>query len=455
MDWFQTIAAEVVAGRLRLILKGELRQREVQDPIIFQGVAHIDQDAQGGLALRFVCESASDSFDPEVGLPKPRKGKITAEHFHFDLSGTDSEAQLWTAERILLCLDRPSEKLGFPTKPDGFDVALGQIPEIVTEHPCEMKDGNRSEMTWVVPGKLPSPCPGVGLPWKIQVDECSGSVVYDNEQNTVIGFDAPSDQIEVMSSRFHRALSMLSSRHLQPRCLCKRSGGVEAVHILSRKRHVESQALLWIPTRHWDGWNLFIEKWLSANQTCHSAKAKSDGRPIQDVIYHFWYRFYRAYSVDIENGAQVLTSSIEGMAKRYFAVPPAQLVTEREQEFASAKEFLKRADRKKFGRAVDMLTAAIKNEADNKRPAVEFLLDALVNDRRITGVMVKSWNNIRHKAAHGDHLITTSADIERFDPDFFQCFEAFKRLCMFAIDYDGPAQDFSVEGWPVLRNAPR
>lgn len=455
MDWFQTIAAEVDAGQFRRSLRGELRQREVLDPIVFQGVAHIDQDAQGGLAVKFVCESASGPFDVDQGLVDPLQGKAIAEHFHFDLEGIDGDGRTWTAKRVQMRLARPSKKWGPLSKPDGLDVALGKIPELATEHPCEIEEGNRSEVTWVVPGKVPSPCRGVRFPWKSHAGECSWSVVYDNQDNTIIWFDAPLERFEVTSRHFYRALSILSSRYLQPRCSSKRTGGIEVVCVFSRKKHVEAKAFLWVPIHPSKGWTLFVEKWLSANRSCHPAKAQSDDRLIQDVIYHFWHRFYKAYSFDIENGAQVLTSSIEGMAKRYFADPPAQFVTEREREFTFTKQFLEQADRKRHARTISVLVSIIKNEEDNKRPDIDFLLATLCRTKHITESMVEAWGRIRHRAAHGDHMVRSSEDMESFEQDFFQCFEAFKRLCMFAIDYDGPAQDFSVEDWPVLRNTIR
>lgn len=451
MDWFQTIAAEVDARRLRLILKGELRQREVEDPIVFQGVAHIDQDVDGALALHFVCESVTGPFDAEEGLADAPQGKITAEHFYFDLTGIDGEARLWIAERIHLRLDRPSESWGFSTKPDGFDVALGQIPELVTKHATVSNNNERSHETWIVQGQVPSPRQVFPKSWTHQEENgVSWSIDHDKQGNTEISFHGSADGFDVASRHFFRGLSILSSRHLQPKCAATIVNGVERISIFSRRKEVPPPAILWIPPQFKSGWKLFLVAWLAADRPGDSRKMEADDRVIQDVIYHYWYRSYRAYAVDIENGAQVLTSSIEGMTKRYFAEVPDERFTERMKALGRSKETLQKLDRKEHRQAVDILTGKI-DEQRRKNPDIIILLDTLVGNKYATIQMKAAWKNIRNNAAHGDHLVTGSDDIARFEPDFFQCFEMFKRLCVIAIGYDGPVQDFSVEGWPVIR----
>lgn len=454
MEMFQAIAAELEEARFRLLLKGSLRQREVPEAIVFQGVAHIDQDAQGGLALRFVCESASDSFDQEEGLPEPPQGVSTAESFYFDLSGMDGDGTTWKAERILVRLDRPSKDWGFPTRPEAFDVALGQIPELVTSRPIVTNDSQRSHVAWVLPGLIASPRQSMPKTWTHDADGLSWSVDQDKQGNTEVRFHSQTDGFETATRHFFRALSVLTSEHLQPRCSATIVGDVESVSIFSRKQEVSPQPILWIPMRFMSGWELFLVTWMGASRDADARKMELDGRAIQDVIYHFWYRFYRAYAVDMENGAQVLTSSIEGMAKRYFSNVPISLLTEREQEFTVTMVTLEQADRKKHTRTINILKGKIDNEG-RKRPDIDLLLDSLCHTKHVTEAMVEAWGNLRNDAAHGDHLVKSSDDIQKFERDFFQCFEAFKRLCMFAINYDGPAQDFSVEGWPVLRNTTR
>ncbi len=455
MDRFQNIAADVDAGQFRLLLKGELRQCAVEDPIVFQGVAHIDQNAQGCLALRFVCESASGPFDADEGLPDPPQGKNTPEPFYFDLSGIDGDARLWTAERILVRLDRPSKEWGPLSKPDGFDVALGQIPELATQHPTGIDESVRSHVAWIIKGELQSPRQWQPKVW-MHEDKVgpAWSIEHDKQGNTEIRFHAAADAFDEMSRHFRRALSLLAGQDLHPLCSATIIDGVERFSITPGQKRFEAKSILWIPPKFKEGWDSFLVKWLDANRAADSQKEVLDGRAVQDVIYHFWYRLYRAYAVDIENGAQVLTSSIEGIVKRYFSIVPAPLLTEREQEFTVTKEALEQLDRKKHARTINILKGKIDNEG-RKRPDIDLLLAGLCYTKHITESMVYAWGNLRNDAAHGDHLVKSSDDIEKFERDFFQCFEAFKRLCMFAIDYDGPAQDFSVEGWPVLRNAPR
>lgn len=455
MEMFQAIAAELEEARFRLLLKGSLRQRESQDPIIFKGIAHIDQDVQGGLALRFVCESASDSFDQEEGLPDLPQGKAVAEHFHFDLEGVGSDARLWTAERILVRLDRPSKEWGPLSKPDGFDVALGQIPELATQHPTGIDESDRSHVAWIIKGELQCPRQWQPKAWTHQDREGPAwSIDHTKQGNTEIRFHAAADAFDETTRHFRRALSLLAGQDLHPLCSATIIDGVERFSVTPGQRRFEPKSILWIPPKFKDGWDLFLVKWLDANRAADSQKEMLDGRAIQDVIYHFWYRFYRAYAVDMENGAQVLTSSIEGMAKRYFSNVPIPLLTEREQEFTVTVEILEQLDRKKHARTINILKGKIDNEG-RKRPDIDLLLDGLCHSKRITEPMVEAWGNLRNDAAHGDHLVRSSDDIQQFEQDFFQCFELFKRLCMFAIGYDGPAQDFSVEGWPVLRNTTR
>lgn len=458
MDWFQSIAADVDAGQFRLILRGELRQCEVEDPIVFQGVAHIDQDNHGALALHFVCESVTGPFDAEEGLADAPQGKVTAEHFYFDLTGIDGEARLWIAERIHLRLDRPSESWGFSTKPDGFDVALGQIPELVTKHATVSNNNERSHETWIVQGQVPSPRQVFPKSWTHQEENgVSWSIDHDKQGNTEISFHGSADGFDVASRHFFRGLSILSSRHLQPKCAATIVNGVERISIFSRRKEVPPPAILWIPPQFKSGWKLFLVAWLAADRTCNSRKMEADDRVIQDVIYHYWYRFYRAYAVDMENGAQVLTSSIEGMAKRYFSNVPASFVTEREQELSLTKTLLEQLDRKKHARSINILQGKIDYERRKiyndvrKKQDIDRLLDSLCHTKHVTESMVEAWGTIRNDAAHGDHLVTGGDAIAHFEPGFFQCFEMFKRLCVIAIGYDGPAQDFSVERWPVLR----
>ncbi|MHC9013831.1 hypothetical protein [Stenotrophomonas maltophilia] len=455
MDRFQTIAADVDAGQFRLLLKGELRQCAVEDPIVFQGVAHIDQNAQGGLALRFVCEAVTGPFDADDGLPEPPQGKAIAEHFHFDLSGINSDARLWTAERILVRLDRPSKDWGPLSKPDGFDVALGQIPKLATQHSTDIDETNRSHVAWIIKGELQSPRQWQPKAWTHEDREGPAwSIDHTKQGNTEIRFHAAADGFEAATRHFFRALSILTAQPLQHVCSATIIDGVERFSITPQRRHHEPKAILWIPPKFADGWDTLLVKWLESNRLADPQKEKSDGRAVQDVIYHYWYRLYKAYAVDIENGAQVVTSSIEGMAKRYFSHVAAALLTEREQEFTATQAALEQLDRKKHARTINILKGKIDNERRN-RPDVGLLLDGLCHTKHITEQMVAAWGNLRNDAAHGDHLVKGSDDIQQFERDFFQCFELFKRLCLFAIGYDGPAQDFSVEGWPVLRNTIR
>lgn len=462
MDWFQSIAADVDAGQFRLILRGELRQCEVEDPIVFQGVAHIDQNAQGGLALRFVCESASGPFDVDAGLSDPPQGKAIAEHFHFDLEGIASDARKWTAKRIQVRLDRRLKGWGPLSKPDGFDVALGEIPELTTQHSTTIDESARSHVAWIIKGELRSPRQWQPKAWVHEDREgVAWSIDHNRQGNTEVRFHAAADGFDSTSRYFFRAVSLLVGEPLQPICSATIIDGVERFSITSLRRQGQPQSILWIPPKFKSGWELFLIAWMAAESPGDSRKMEADGRVIQDVIYHYWYRLHKAYAVDIENGAQVLTSSIEGMAKRYFSNVPAPFVTEREQEFRLTRAALEQLDRKKHARTINILRGKIDEEERKiyqdvqKRPDIDLLLDSLCHTKHITGQMVKAWGNLRNDAAHGDHLVKGSDDIQKFERDFFQCFEAFKRLCMFAIDYDGPAQDFSVEGWPVLRNTAR
>lgn len=455
MDRFQTIAADVDAGQFLLLLKGELRQCAVQDPIVFQGVAHIDQNAQGCLALRFVCEAVTGPFDADEGLPDPPQGKNTPAPFYFDLSGIDGDARLWTAERILVRLDRPSKEWGPLSKPDGFDVALGQIPELATQHPTSIDESSRSHVAWIIKGELRSPRQWQPKGWVHEDREgVAWSIDHNRQGNTEVRLHAAADGFDSTSRYFFRAVSLLVGEPLQPICSATIIDGVECFSITGPKRQVQPQSILWIPPKFKSGWELFLIAWMAADSPGDSRKMESDGRVVQDVIYHYWYRLHRAYAVDMENGAQVVTSSIEGMAKRYFSNVPASLLTEREQEFTVTLENLEQADRKKHARTINILKGKIDTEG-RKRPDVDLLLAGLCHTKHITESMVEAWGNLRNDAAHGDHLVKSSDDIQKFERDFFQCFELFKRLCMFAINYDGPAQDFSVEGWPVLRNTIR
>lgn len=455
MDRFQTIAADVDAGQFRLLLKGEVRQCAVEDPIIFQGVAHIDQNAQGCLALRFVCEAVTGPFDAEEGLPEPPQGKNTPEPFYFDLSGIDTDARLWTAARILVRLDRPLQGWGRFSKPDGFDVALGQIPELATQHPTGIDESDRSHVAWIIKGELRSPRQCQPRAWLHEDRQgAAWSIDHNKQGNTDIRFHAAADAFDVTTRHFRRALSLLAGQDFHPVCSATIIDGLERFSITPGQKAFEPKSILWIPPKFGDGWDTLLVKWLYASREADSQKEKSDGRSVQDVIYHYWYRLHQAYGVDIENGAQVLTSSIEGMTKRYFSNVPAALLTEREQEFTVTRVTLEQLDKKKHARTLNILKGKIDQES-RKRPDVDLLLDGLRHTNHITEQMVEAWANLRNDAAHGDHLVKSSDDIQQFEEDFFQCFELFKRLCLFAIDYDGPAQDFSVEGWPVLRNIAR
>ncbi len=450
MLMFDKIINEVMDGKFQLIAKGTLTQRAVSDPIVFTGNAVISQGHDGNLRLQFICEGFTGPFDPKAGLPEPEQGKTIEESFHFDLSATDKEEDEWTAQHLRLDLDRPCALPGLSAVPPGFDILTGYVQELSLRVPKENSKPERHHIEWVVPGTFQFPLRGFPKPWKHETSAFAWSVEGNDPRFTRIQFHGAATDFRKQSRDFLRGLSMLCSQHLTPKCVADIDESAWTLKIRSMKRPFETDPLMWIHPNYKSGWESFLEKWLLAERSVNASRHEKEHRPVQDVIYQYWYRVHRGHTVDFENGAHVLSSTIEGMVKKYFEGAEPDIESDKAKSLRATIEHLEAQDKKLHGVALSFLTRKL-DMTRRKDESFEGKFDALIVRGIATDEMKAAWDAVRNDAAHGDHLIKSADDIDGLVTHFYPSFELFKRLVMVTIGCHGPATDLSAPGWPTLR----
>ncbi|MDX3934359.1 hypothetical protein [Stenotrophomonas sp.] len=446
---FEKVINEVMDGKFQLIAKGTLTQRAVLDPVVLTGTAVIDLGDDSNLRLQFICEGFTGPFDPKAGLPEPEQGKTIEESFHFDLSAIDKEGGEWTAQHLRLDLDRPYALPGLSTVPSGFDTLTGGIQELALQVSAESSKPERHHIEWIVPGTFQFPLRGFPKPWTHEASAFAWSVNGIDPRFTRVQFHGAASDFPKQSRDFLRGLSMLCSQHLMPKCITDIDANAWTLKIRSMKRQFESDPLLWIHPNYKEGWESFLEKWVLAEKSVKASRHEKEDRSVQDVIYQYWYRVHRGHTVDFENGAQVLSSTIEGMVKKYFDGAEPNTESDKAKSLRATIEHLQGQDKILHAPALSLLTSKL-DMTRRKDESFEGKFDALIVRGIATDEMKTAWDAVRNDAAHGDHLIKNTDDIEGLVDHFYPSFELFKRLVMVTIGYHGPATDLSAPGWPTL-----
>ncbi|MFE6014871.1 hypothetical protein, partial [Bacillus thuringiensis] len=141
---------------------------------------------------------------------------------------------------------------------------------------------------------------------------------------------------------------------------------------------------------------------------------------------------------------------IEGMVKKYFDGAEPSTESDKAKSLRGTIEHLQAQDRILHAPALSLLTSKL-DMTRRKDESFDGKFDALIVRGIATDEMKTAWHAVRNDAAHGDHLIKNSDDIEGLVDHFYPSFELFKRLVMVTIGYHGPATDLSAPGWPTLR----
>lgn len=430
---FERIRDELQAGEFHLELTDcTVTQCVNENPIIFKGVGFITQAKDCPLNFVLVCQSFEGPYDRYDSLSNAHvSGRLIADHAQYTISGVDHAGNQWRAEHQLI---NRSHAHGLQ-----ISSTLSEIEGVTAAH---RNPNDREYCGWYFANDLKIPFRPKQTTITSDFDDWGWRGIKDHHDNVEIRFNAPTLNFEERSEFLLRGVSLLAGQSLTPLCTWHIKGESETVRVISRGVQHQKSGLLPLVPREWPRlphWNAFLDLWINAK---HATVA----RPVQEIIYHYYHRILKAYQDDMENCVQVMASSIEGIIVTLY-----KNEDDVDKDFVAILEDAVRVISDSGiavdSRALGVLQGAIKN---NNIPKMKVAFRRLVDSGVLTKDMLKAWDSIRNKTAHGDLLPFTDDATQRHLDGFFTCYEAFKRIIFDQIGYKGTHIDYSTAGWPVI-----
>jgi hypothetical protein len=161
-----------------------------------------------------------------------------------------------------------------------------------------------------------------------------------------------------------------------------------------------------------------------------------------ECLAGYWYRVLLSASIDFENRALILTVSIEGVLKHYYA---ERLKPDEDFLRQIAEAVLMVTDICIGVRAKKLLLSTLSNSKDTPKNGLHNLCkNCLISEK-----MISSWTKLRNKSTHPKKLIFEVKKIQPFADDFYTCLELFYRLVFIKIGYTGDVIRYGTRGWPT------
>lgn len=430
---FEKIRDQLVASDFRVeLFNCKATQCVSLNPMIHEGIGVVTQGKDGTLEFALLCQKIDARFDSFVELfDNLEPGKMVEDKSRYTITGHDSLGIRWRSERQMLSVDQ------------GQELRLtSDLTHLVAAQASPRGDRAKEYRGWYFRGDMKLPIQPKSKVWEHEVGPTSWKGLVDTHGNTELSFHALEEGSHEKAEDFLRGIAILCGRPLSAMCRYHFFGDRQTVEIYGRRRGPNRNVMVpFVPRapHHARSWNQFLEAWLAADQ-------QVGGRRVQTFIFHHFARVCFAYQEGIENGAQVLSSSIEGMLAGLFLSDD-----DKDLEFVRiVDETLTTASASGFvldGRVVDLLE---KNRANASRPGIKSVFHRLIHRGILDKKLFEAWNKIRHKAAHGELLGTSDSDHQKIFDRFFACVETFKRLTFEVIGYDGTTNDYHLPHWPQI-----
>lgn len=434
----ESTLAEIVAGRFAIdLFNVRLTQQTDDPPQMFLGHGRLSQDADGGLLLRLYVELTPGQREDrvsEMNNPDLVAGQIVDRRRYFGLEGRDAGGTTWVASDLWLtwdewCLGNSvcavkavvrsiEQRIAFPGSATGINTA-SWIPGKY-QFPFDMPYDGRAGFNHL----------------EISLEDDGQCTVSQLPDFLVVTVRSPSPAASAISFTecVLEGLGVAAGAHLVAQVESRREDGY-LIETLSARNDASNHGRRLpspLPSRLADreAWAEFLRSFLNRWDAPYAA------------LSAYWFRILCASNDSgPENLALVLTTSIEGVIREYFAeemAPDEDFQTQIEQ----AKVLLGPValGERARGSVLSGLGLAQKGSPANA-------LRALVDSGQIPKDLQRAWGDLRPKAAHalGMHA---NANLQPLVNLNFACLELFYRLLMLTINYRGRIRRFGSYDWP-------
>lgn len=309
-------------------VRAKLTQQGSDQPKVYEGSGSISQDGHGSLQLKLYSrdddvEGMVRQFGAEMNASNLPPGQVLGANHYYSFEGVDLYGQTWKASRVSI-----EVKTGISA---GGHVILGKsVREIENRRPYAHAAQTRA--TLIVPGAFRIPFthaqPGTSEPGLSTCTLALGgslTATLKRYQADLVVVLALSDQDPVVyPQRVLEAVGIALGAHLRPQVELTVANDEQRQTIRSlddeakRGRRVMPPAPMDRPADFPD-FQAFVVKFMVAFPEPNAQ------------LVGYWFRVLSASGDSLENQALVMTTTVEGILKAYFASdtkPPAQYVNE-------------------------------------------------------------------------------------------------------------------------------
>lgn len=432
----------VISNNLLIdFVKITLTQDTTDSPKKYSGPGSISLDKDGLLRLKIyhvyeveeeIERDFLDSFNDGGLIP----GQIIGNQHYYFLEALDMKGRSWTSSHVSI-----SGHTSFPARGKVIETNLQKIS--LTHEPIEGEKSQNDFAYLIIPGKHKVPCnkyekseKGTSLTiCELNLDHYCCEI-KKRESHIELSIRGTSElAIEKQSNILLEAISICTGSFLRPKIRLVSSKDCKVSEIYSARQSSAKQEL----QPPIDGMNARETSFFEEFTKKYTRKVCE---PYAE-LFGYWYRIFSESSGELENRALVLTTSIEGVLKQYYAdygTPDSEFITQVQEAKPTIKS-LEVGERVKQ-RILSSLGNALSSTPKNS-------LHSLAASKDIPGELIKIWSELRNKSAHADELKQSDSELQEFLDQLFGCLELFYCLLLRHIEYKGNYIRYSQIGWPA------
>lgn len=435
---------EIINGSFSLYFAEATLRQKCDDPIVYHGPGKLFYTDEGKLSIELFClnlneKESSKNHDRKLDqISNYKPGQLIPTEHYFDLDATDISGKQWHAENIWFPRTACSGTMG--------EIIVFEIQEYILYQKNRWTE-KEPNLIFYINGKF-------NLPWnKYQKKENSWSLnicelEFENFLFYAEYFDDSFMIVKLslgkpekltknhkkLSRLFLEALRIATGRFIQPILCIENFGQKQTVRIQSRKKTIETKSIK-SPLHHTHpdsgSFSEFIKCYLTYQK-----------EPLS-ILYRYWFKILDVQGNHFENLALVLTTSIEGIVRKYF-----------NKSGLPDKDFIEKIDKTKniihdAQNIPEDIKSRIKSSLGHiKNFSAPNALRKLEKANVISKDMRASWGNLRNKVAHGNSLELENNDNDLTVAQNLDCLTIFYILLLKTIKYNGKFINYSKENWP-------
>ncbi len=417
--------------------------QNTSNPVQYSGSGSIFQNNDGTLELKLYHKykntDAEKKFNNNL-LSDESAGKLIGKNKLFNLSAEDVFGRLWESSNILV------------QDPQSPIIAKGQVINAkINSLTCENDRGEKSESVHtfsyaLIQGKY-------DLPFN-QYEEIKGTffsksqlniyklsirdatcIIHQKDEYLTISVESENPLININKKTevLLEALGISLGQDLKPDYLKVSSIDKEVLNIFSKKATTNKHTIHPpIPIK------------ILTNDLNHFISLYMDSfKEPSSVFFNYWNRILNGFSGNVENSALVITTSIEGVLKKYYSdrhQPDIEFINEIDKALPLIESM----------EINTRVKASIKSSFNNSKSIKpKSILHALEKEKVLSIDAVKTWSELRNKASHADTLASEDeAELQKYLDQIFICLGLFYKLLFKHLNYNSNYIDYTKSGWP-------